>query len=270
MIASRRALTRVELAVVILIVGFLLLIFLIFSGLPWHARRGEIARTTQCKANLKDVGKAMAAYREDNGGYFPFSWQRAGEPEPEGTGAANAMMAATSLGDLYPRYVQKATLFRCPSTEGWPRFVLNLPSEHRGSNAIALRTLPEGSNWTLTPMLAGDILSYGYDPRVSPRAPAGDAMLADMDGSGQVNPDSPTQNHIGGQNVLYVDGHVRWRTSNFCSNDLNDNIFAQDNWDADTDSYLVDTDTALSVSFDGYKHLHYPAKPKPPSEAPVP
>ena len=50
----------------------------------------------------------MAAYREDNGGYFPFSWQRAGEAEPMGDGAANAAMAATSLGNLYPRYVQDA------------------------------------------------------------------------------------------------------------------------------------------------------------------
>ena len=60
-----------------------------------------------------------------------------------------------------------------------------------------------------------------------------------------------------------MDGHVAWMTTNFCSNDPNDNIYVEDKWDADTDSYLVDMDAGLGVSFDGYKHLHYPQKTQP-------
>jgi hypothetical protein len=209
----------------------------------------------------------MAAYREDNGGYFPFSWQRAGEPEPAGDGAANAAMAATSLGDLYPRYVSNPRIFRCPGAEDQPSFVLNLPLEYRvaGRAAASFGTHPQGSNWTLTSNLpvsasisAIRASSYGYDPRISPRAPDGDVVMADWDGSWQVNHDTSMQNHDGGQNVLFVDGDVSWKVTNFCSNDLNDNIFVENNWDADTDSYLVDMDAGLGVSFDGYKHLHYP------------
>jgi prepilin-type processing-associated H-X9-DG protein len=71
-------------------------------------------------------------------------------------------------------------------------------------------------------------------------------------------------NHYGGQNVLYVDGHVAWKSDNYCSRDPNDNIFVEDKWDADTDTYLVDTNAvSLGASFDGYNHLHYPQTPKP-------
>jgi prepilin-type processing-associated H-X9-DG protein len=249
-------------------------IFLLFELLP---PAHEEARKVDCLANLKDIGKAVAAYREDNGGYFPFSWQRSGEAEPEGTGAANAAMAGTSLGNLYPRYLQKANLFRCPSTEDDPSFMLNLPAESRGAVQVKTQggrqietfvgTLPQSSNWTLVSnqpvgvFVGQNIIrasSYGYDPRIWPRAPGGHVVAADWDGSWQLDHDTSTQNHDEGQNVLFVDGHAKWKKNNFCSNDPNDNVFSEDNWDADRDSFLVDSDAALSVSFDGYKHLHYP------------
>ena len=116
------------------------------------ARKGErkIAKSPSARRTLVESGTAIAAYREDNGSYFPFSWQRAGESEPMGTGAASAAMAATSLGNLYPRYVEEARIFRCPSVEDQPSFVLNRPLEYRGANPLTFLTPPEGSNWTLT------------------------------------------------------------------------------------------------------------------------
>lgn len=100
--------------------------------------------------------------------------------------------------------------------------------------------------------------SYGYDCRVSPNAVPDHAIMVDMDGSWQDNHDSTSQNHLGGQNVLYVDGSVRWMGANYVSNDPADNIYAEDAWNADTDSYLVRMDTGLGKSFDGYPELHYP------------
>ncbi|MGD1002611.1 MAG: hypothetical protein ABSA67_18120 [Candidatus Brocadiia bacterium] len=264
--ACERALTRADALVLLVLFFFALFLFLCLDTGP-GPRAIEEARKANCAENLSQIGKGMAAYREDNGGYFPFSWQRAGEPEPAGDGAANAAMAATSLGDLYPRYVSNPRIFRCPGAEDQPSFVLNLPLEYRvaGRAAASFGTHPQGSNWTLTSNLpvsasisAIRASSYGYDPRISPRAPDGDVVMADWDGSWQVNHDTSMQNHDGGQNVLFVDGDVSWKVTNFCSNDLNDNIFVENNWDADTDSYLVDMDAGLGVSFDGYKHLHYP------------
>jgi len=257
----QRSLTLVE--VLVIVFGVFFGLVLIFEY--WINRPHEEGRKAECKYRLSQIGEAMAAYREDNGGYFPFSWQRAGEPEPEGNGAANAAMAATSLGNLYPRYVTTARVFRCPSTEDSPSFVLNLPLEYRGANPTMFPTPPGGSNWTLTSGIPVSVSisvirasSYGYDPRISPRAPDGHVVAADWNGSWQINRDTADQNHADGQNVLYVDGHAAWKTTNFCSNDPNDNIFVEDKWDADTDSYLVDMDAGLGASFDGYEHLHYP------------
>jgi prepilin-type processing-associated H-X9-DG protein len=82
--------------------------------------------------------------------------------------------------------------------------------------------------------------------------------MADMDGTWQMNHDTPSQNHDGGQNILYMDGHVSWKQDNFCSNDPNDNIFIEDPWNADTDSYLIRMNSGLGKSFKGYPSLHYP------------
>ena len=90
--------------------------------------------------------------------------------------------------------------------------------------------------------------------------------MADMDGTEspfRPSSDSASQNHDGAQNVLYVDGHVAWQGTNFCSTDPADNVFAEDKWDADTDTYLLSKDAGLGISFDEYKHLHYPQKAKP-------
>jgi prepilin-type processing-associated H-X9-DG protein len=267
--ASQFALTRVEALVLLGIFALIGLWWWLVSEIDLGRSREE-ARKANCKENLSQIGKAMAAYREDNGDYFPFSWQRAGEAEPVGDGAGNAAMTAPSLGDLYPRFVTSPRLFRCPSTEDQPSFVLNLPLEYRSPNPLAFYAPPEGINWTLTSNLPISISteavrasSYGYDPRISPRSPAGHVAAADWDGSWQANHDTSDQNHEGGQNVLFVDGHATWKTTDFCSNDPNDNVYSENAWDADTDSYLVDMDAGLGVSFDGYKHLHYPQKPKP-------
>jgi prepilin-type processing-associated H-X9-DG protein len=266
----QRALTRVE---VIVIIGSVL--FLLCMVLPALTPAHEAKRKIDCRSNLMKLGQAMAAYREDNGGFFPFSWQRAGEAEPEGTGAANAAMTGTSLGNLYPRYLQVSNLFRCPSTEDQPSFVLNLPVENRAAFRIETRggvqvqtfvgPLPQGSNWSLLSSLqvsetstAIRASSYGYDPRLSPRAQNAEVVAADWDGSWQAHGDTTIQNHNEGQNVLFVDGHAKWKETNFCSIDPNDNIYSENAWDADTDSFLVDTDAGLGVSFDGYEHLHCP------------
>jgi len=48
-------------------------------------------------------------------------------------------------------------------------------------------------------------------------------------------------NHDNGQNVMYVDGHVKWMETVYASRDPNDNIFnPQTGWGADTDAYLWD------------------------------
>jgi len=175
------------------------------------ARRWEPIR--RCQSHARQIGMALDLYSTDHGGWLPYA---DGSPDP-----------SASLALLYPETVSASMLFRCPVTDIRPRveFV-----EIGGARLPRFEETPYGS-------------SYGYDRRVNPRKVGPDhAVLADMDGTGPVDPDSTTTNHPGGQNVLYLDGHVEWRTTNAGSDNLRDNIYtAEAGWDPDTDSCVKRT-----------------------------
>jgi len=230
----------IELVAVIVIV--VLLAMVLVGAL---ARHTPSRRKAPCKENLSTIGRAMTAYTLDNGEYFPFSW-----------GPADGRVdlpkdAMTSIGTLYPDYLDSAKVFRCPTKRNKPRFVCN-PRKGKAGQVGQ----PPNRNWTL-----GDT-GYGYDCRISPIMVSNHAIAADMDGSFQVNRDTRTQNHESGQNVLYVDGAVRWVTTNYASDSVDDNIFTETGapsggitfssggggdggWHADTDSFISDNTNFL-------------------------
>jgi len=220
----KTGLTRVELLVLIacLVLVGLLLLPLLRKHDPVKTR----ARRMACAANCRDIGKAMAMYRQDNGGYFPFLWSRCSVLSSD---------PMASIGLLYPQYLEFSEAFRCLSTDYNPVFVPNpdVPGIWR---------------------LVGS--SYGYDCRVSPQIAGGHVILGDMDGTWGMGGDTSTQNHEGGQNVLYADGGVVFKGVNYCSDNPEDNIFVEDPWHADTDSFISDDFNPLSISYDDYPDLH--------------
>jgi len=259
------AFTLIELLVVIAIIAILASLLL-----PALARAREEARKAACKENCSQIGKAIYAYTQNNEEYFPFSWNAA-------FGRQNLSKdSMTSIANIYPEYLYTVKSFRCPSTENEPYTLQNLPEGYPwwdGTNPNTrdslTRTYVGDSNGNgeidmgelnaLTSSEAAKYAfsqrnytlvdsSYGYDCRLYPAAVSNHAILADMDGSYQKNRDTSTQNHTGGQNVLYVDGSVKFQTTNYVSNDVNDNIYtesgtggdAHDAWHADTDSYISD------------------------------
>jgi hypothetical protein len=255
-----QSLTLVE-ALVILFVAILLCAILFPALARVHSGPPRL-RLPNCKNNLIQIGRAISAYTENYGDFFPFAWGPANGTCSREPGSTDTCDAATSLGCLYPTYVSTAEFFRCPATQDQPSFVVNTPQGVISPDAQAY--LWKNRNWTLKGNQPGRASSYGYDPRISPQAVSNMAIMADWDGSWQANHDTETQNHEGGQNVLYVDASVRWVTENYVSNDPIDNIYIEGGidaqghrvyWNADTDSFLVNGSAVLTLSYNGYTQL---------------
>lgn len=276
---SMMSVTLTDVLVVMVIVVILIPIVLSACGI---GRAREEAHKTACKANCAQVGKAIATYTQNFDEFFPFTWAPA-DFDPKGSYASEELHsgaravrpkdAMTSLGLLYPDYLCTAKVFKCPSTEHRPHLTVHWPTALWDAGAETPDAVREPAhderykfawdqrNWQLHDS------SYGYDCRIYPSAVANHAIYGDMDGTCEVNPETSTQNHQGGNHILYVDCHVKFPSTNICSNNRHDNVYVEDAWNADTDSYISDnTDPArpmnhvpnvfgLSGSYDDYDSL---------------
>ena len=271
------AFTLIELLVVIAIIAILAGLLL-----PALARAREEGRKSVCKENQSQIGKSIFAYSQNNNEFYPFAWgdnldcELVGDPhswppalgihhlgpninpDPLATNPdydyqdvgvyGNETMA--SIGLLYPEYLGTPKAFRCPSAENDPYFVTAL--DPTGANENTQGLFPY--DWSNRIYTLKDS-SYGYDCRIYPAAVSSHAIVADMDGTWYYNRDTASQNHVGGQNVLFVDGGVRFVNTNYASNEPTDNIYSEagsttsdaEAWHANTDSYISRTDDDVIV-----------------------
>lgn len=278
------AFTLIELLVVIAIIAILAALLL-----PALARAREESRRKACASNLAQLGKACIAYQEPNGEFWPAHWSghqvTDGNPwrvavnnsqsdyfgssnnsDPAGGAGCNPLRA---IGLLYPGYIDTYDVYRCPSTEQSP--VLN-ERYIEGARHLAWGDFDPAATDPHTDMnmwATSDISSYIYDDFTHFRAIGpGAAVMSDQSGEAYRLPDgswaaSYTQrekNHIDGQNVLFMGGHVKYVTeTNYFDEEPVDNCYTPDarhahtnhayynggQQGADTDAYLWSGDTGI-------------------------
>jgi prepilin-type processing-associated H-X9-DG protein len=153
-------------------------------------------------------------------------------------------------------------IFGCPSTTDIPQIAF----QYYGSALHTCFGLTNGTdpaactgNEVSTTAESTTKCSYLYDELAQPRDLTTDqAMAADADGQTWFLPGGrhpgyaanwarlpQRPNHDNGQNVMYLDGHVKWTDAVYCSHDPADNIFCPNStsgvqWNPDIDAYLWD------------------------------
>jgi prepilin-type N-terminal cleavage/methylation domain-containing protein/prepilin-type processing-associated H-X9-DG protein len=193
----RDGFTLVELLVVFAVLAILLaLIFPVFS------RAMQSAQSAKCVSNLKQIGVAVNLYCNDHDGLYPRSYGGGSDfywisLEPY----AGKAWTGDKLGGYKPG------IYWCPAvaeawnkvasikslTTFWPNYGMNPAISPTGSDTIAHR---QNINNPSRKVL---IMDSGFNK---------DTTIAVLSASYYIN--FGTDFHNGGNNVLFVDGHVTW------------------------------------------------------------
>jgi len=217
--STRSAFTLIELLVVIAIIAILAAILF-----PVFARARENARRSSCQSNLKQVGLGIMQYIQDYDEKYPI------------TNYYNPPYAASSAGFwnygtwryLIQPYVKSGQLFTCPSA-----LRDQTATTYASDAAITQNRVTMSGNWNYgvnefiittngTPFSAAGVNAVSLLPMAADSCfPVFDRpeRIYNANHSDTTNPfNAPSApnpafgRHFDGSNILFADGHVKFRT----------------------------------------------------------
>jgi prepilin-type N-terminal cleavage/methylation domain-containing protein/prepilin-type processing-associated H-X9-DG protein len=211
---SRRGFTLIELLVVVAIISLLAAILF-----PVFARARENARRASCMSNMKQIGLGIMQYVQDYDEKYPFMSSDAIE------GFASYVGQPYNLWrQIYP-YTKSWQIITCPSaipsTGGSAPFGIN--STDYFINGVIIQ-INQGFSMAAISQPSSRILideyvnatntAYLRPVATNPASPSGFFQYWSAN-SGYNN------QHFGGSNLLFADGHVKWRLqSSICASDF--------------------------------------------------
>jgi prepilin-type N-terminal cleavage/methylation domain-containing protein/prepilin-type processing-associated H-X9-DG protein len=204
-----RAFTLIELLVVVAIIAVLAAILF-----PVFARARENARRASCMSNLKQMGLALVQYTQDYDEKYPLVRY---------TSTPEVLFKNTNGWPMeLENYGVSRQLLQCPSESNGPKYYFQTGySDYAYNMYFGVGTSVSLSSLT-QPSLTVAIFDYATNDGYSQGATAGrknggnDGATDCVDNPSWCSPGLATfplkaaDRHLGGQNVAFADGHVKW------------------------------------------------------------